>query len=52
MLLDGGAGEVEAFAEIYSDANCLNVVLGRNVNGWNVWKDHTGSTIDEIYKQK
>lgn len=33
-----------------SPSAAANVVLGRNVNGWDFWKDQSGRTIDEIYR--
>jgi ABC-type cobalamin/Fe3+-siderophores transport system ATPase subunit len=29
-----------------------SVILGRNTNGWKMWKDEKGKTLDEIYRKK
>jgi len=29
-----------------------SVVLGRAANGWTLWKDKDGKTLDEVVRQK
>jgi uncharacterized protein DUF4357 len=35
-----------------SPSTAANIVLGRNVNGWDFWKDHSGRTIDDLYRKE
>ena len=29
-----------------------SLILGRNTNGWTIWKDANGKTMSEVYRQK
>ena len=47
-------GETYVFAEDYlfgSPSTAGGVLLGRNTNGWNAWKDKNGTTLDQIKRQ-
>ncbi len=48
-------GEVYVFAEDYlftSPSAAASQVMARNANGWIEWKDSTGKTLDELYRQQ
>lgn len=53
VLIPDGAGTLR-FTKDYeftSPSAAAAIILGSNVNGWNVWKDTEGKTLDEVRRR-
>ncbi|MCR6480762.1 GIY-YIG nuclease family protein [Variovorax sp. ZS18.2.2] len=52
LVLDNGAYVFQRDVLFGSPSGASDVVLGRSSNGWRVWKDPAGKTLDELKRQK
>jgi hypothetical protein len=52
LVLEGGSYRFRHDVLFRSPSGASNVVLGRNSNGWDEWRDSTGRTLNESKRQR